>query len=96
MSVYVRVCLYVCLYVCVRTRTTRLQNSRRQVVVTTKRYKMAPNVCGYSEYHLLHVTFQAPRTLEFEVIAGILENLCSPGIRYMNILHVHACKAAFM
>ena len=91
-SVYARVCMYVCVSAC----TTRLQNSRRQVAVTTKRYKTAPNVCWYSEYHLLHVTFQEPWTLEFEVIYRILENLCTPGVRYTSILHVHACKLAFM
>ena len=69
MYVCVNVCvrMYVCVNVCVRTCTTGLQKSWCQVAVTTKRFKMATNICGYSECHLLHVTFQAPRTLNLKL-----------------------------
>jgi hypothetical protein len=99
MSVYVCVC--VCMCVCVCTCTTGLQKSCCQVAVTPKRFKMATNVFGYSECHLLHVTFRAPRTLslrwslEFWKIYALLLY----DIRIFCIcMHacLHSCKYVFL
>jgi hypothetical protein len=68
--VYVCVCMYafmymcMCVCVCVCTCSTGVQKSSAQGLVTTKHFKMAPNVCGYSESYLLHATLQMPGTLD--------------------------------
>lgn len=101
-AVCMRACVYVCMHlymcVCVCTCTTRVQKSRAQGLVTTKLFKMVPNVFGYSEFYLLDVTFQAPRILSlrwslkfWKICALLVYDICIFYICVHSFVHVNMC-----
>jgi hypothetical protein len=55
-------------------------STRCQVAMATKFCTVAPNVCGCSEWNVLHVIHLVPRI--FRVGPGFLENLCTPALEY--------------
>ena len=54
-------------------------NPGRQVARTTKVCTVAPNICGFLVWNLLHITLMAPRILSW--LLYFFKNMCPPVLR---------------
>jgi hypothetical protein len=63
-------------------------NPGRQVTRATKVCAAAPNIWGFSRWHLLHITHLAPRILRW--LLDFWKNLCTPGFLHTELQDVLA------